>query len=69
MITREAMRITMEISLGRYSHLVDEMTQASRNTDWENAHIRADDLLVSLVGELGLHEITDQYKKVGKWYA
>ncbi len=53
--------------------LIDEyknkMNEAKEITDNESSHVVADDLLVQLLNKLGFQEVTEIYKKVGRWYA
>jgi hypothetical protein len=48
---------------------IDRMKECLDNPDIEMAHVDADDLLVSLLRELGYQELADIYENVNKWYA
>ena len=37
--------------------------------DYEADHVKADDLLISLLRDLGYTETADAWAEVGKWYA
>jgi hypothetical protein len=39
------------------------------NTDTENAHGSADDVLCALLVTLGYEDVVTEYHKVEKWYA
>lgn len=39
------------------------------DNDTEVAHIRADDVLVALLSELGFDDVVSEYDKIEKWYA
>ena len=39
------------------------------NSDYEVAHANADDILCSILIELGLQDVVDVYKEIGKWYS
>jgi hypothetical protein len=47
----------------------DKMLKAINNHDIEVGHYDCDDVLVSLLLELGFDEIVEIYKTQDKWYA
>lgn len=51
------------------AEFLERMHEHVKDTDYEVAHSRADDLLCDLLKELGFKEVVDVYDKVGKWYA
>jgi hypothetical protein len=38
-------------------------------TDLEVSHIKADEILLSLLSDLGFDDIVQEYQKIDKWYA
>lgn len=46
-----------------------KLAKEAENTDYESAHINADNLLRELLSALGLNDVVEIYSKVGKWYA
>ena len=47
-----------------------EMLKAQQeNDDTEVAHANADDILCTLLEELGYADVVAEYRKVSKWYA
>ena len=56
----------MELDKQKY---IDKLNTILENTDTEMAHFEADDVLVSILLELGYQEITDVYNKINKWYS
>lgn len=58
-------------------NILSEMKKNVQNDDWEDAHSKADELLISLIEIISEnHEynnisskIIEEYMKVGKWYA
>ena len=47
----------------------DKMLELTNSYDAEDAHIKADDLLINLLKDLGLSDLAKIYDLVGKWYA
>ena len=48
---------------------IKNLKEIQKLGDKELAHIRADDVLCDFLNDLGYHDITKEYEKVGKWYA
>lgn len=46
-----------------------ELQKYAEHSDFEIAHEKADALIVNLLEGIGLKDVSDIYKKVGKWYA
>ena len=46
--------------------LKEEQQQYS---DFEVAHVNADQILCVLLIELGFQEVVDEFRKIGKWYS
>ena len=49
-----------------YAELI---TKNCMSGDYEADHVEADDLLCSLLLDLGYRETVDAWRKVGKWWA
>jgi len=45
------------------------MEDAIKMTDYEDAHVMADEILCDFLLWLGHKSIVDAFKEVGKWYA
>ena len=54
------------IRKGKY---LKQMQKLITNTDQEEAHIEADNLLCRFLEELGYTDLVAAYNKVEKWYA
>jgi len=50
-------------------HYVDKLKEWQESGDTEVAHSEADDLLCSLLCELGYFDVVAEYKKIDKWFA
>lgn len=37
--------------------------------DLESAHVKADEILLRMLSELGFDDIVQEYQKIDKWYA
>ena len=46
-----------------------ELLDDAKNSDYEVAHQNADLCLCELLEGIGLTDVVEAYKKVGKWYA
>lgn len=46
-----------------------QLIELQLRTDTEEVHGIADDLLVELLNELGLEDVTSEYTQIHKWYA
>ena len=46
-----------------------ELLDYAKNSDYEVVHQNADLCLCELLEGLGLSDVVEAYKKVGKWYA
>ena len=61
------MRLITEV---RYHEICREMAEIpGMDGDEENWHIAADDLLVKLLDEMGMGELSEAYDSIHKWYA
>ena len=52
-----------------YNHYLEELVALQQVHDLEVAHIRADEILVDILKDLGLENIVNEYEKINKWYA
>jgi hypothetical protein len=48
---------------------IDEMTEVSKDTDTESAHVHADMILCHILTRLGYTQLIEEYNKIHKWYA
>jgi hypothetical protein len=48
---------------------IKELKAQQDNPDTEDAHDCADRILVWLLDDLGYDDVTEEWEKVGKWYA
>ena len=48
---------------------VEQMKECAKNSDYETAHVDADDILCDVLKQLGAKELVDEFEKVNKWYA
>ena len=46
--------------------LLEKMKELAKNSDYEMAHIEADNLLLLYIDD---EEIIESYENIGKWYA
>lgn len=46
-----------------------ELAKCQQNDDTEMAHLYADDVLCTLLDELGYGDVVAEYQKVPKWFA
>ena len=55
--------------MNNYNHYLEELVALQQVHDLEAAHIRANDILVELLINLGFENIVNEYEKINKWYA
>ena len=48
---------------------IRQLLECQKNSDMEEAHVKADEILCRLLISLGLHEVAAEYDKVHKHYA
>lgn len=48
---------------------IEMLKLEQQNDDTETAHSNADEILCTLLEELGYAEVVAEYRKVSKWYA
>lgn len=48
---------------------VELLKKEQLNTDTEMAHCNADEILLSLLVDLGYYEVVKEFNKIEKWYA
>ncbi len=48
---------------------IEELKKCQQNGDAEMAHSDADDVLASLLKQLGYEDVVAEYEKVRKWFA
>ena len=48
---------------------IEKMKECVNNSDFELAHLDADNILCDVLTQLGYKELVDLYEKVNKWYA
>lgn len=46
-----------------------QLQECQENSDTEEAHGKADRVLVSVLRTIGYDQLVNEYKKVAKWYA
>ena len=61
-LTKECKSVTPETA-------VDLLVRINEVCDTEMAHIRADEVLCTLLRNMGYNDIVDAYDNIGKWYA
>ena len=48
---------------------IKELADQIDNTDYEGAHLAADEILCEFLESEGHSDLVYEYKKVGKWYS
>ncbi len=61
--------MTHERQAGRDGDTAARIEAECMSTDKELDHIRADDILVELLRDIGFDETADAFEAVGKWYS
>ena len=49
--------------------VIERMTELQNDTDTEDAHEKADDLLCQFLSSLGHKDLVEEFEKIHKWYA
>jgi hypothetical protein len=52
-----------------YEDAIKKLEKLTENSDYEVAHIEADDVLCTVLRTMGYNTLVDTYDRVGKWYA
>ena len=56
-------------TMTKFPRELEELIKLRYNSDTEDAHVRADDLLCDILEQLGEDEIVKAFQGIKKWYA
>jgi len=59
----------MKNSKSKYEELCEQMRTLQNNSDIEDAHGKADDILCEALKMFGCNELIELYEQIDKWYS
>jgi len=59
----------MQIDQKYIDKLIENLKKQQKNSDTEEAHGIADDMLCDFINDLGYHEVVKAWEEISKWYA